>query len=203
MVAIWAPAEFSSIGRSLFLSTGNTFGAASWGDGEAVFRLSTDLHRSADKRDYFAPPDWRALDQRDADLGGANPLPLDIQSKNGTQALILALGKDGRAYVLDRNDLGGIGGSLLAETVSSAPIRTAPATYQVAGDAFVAFQGPGSSSSAACAQQRTRRFEDQSGVPASHDDGLVWRSSRRRLANRYDHRWAFGSDCVDCGRRRR
>jgi hypothetical protein len=94
---IWAPGGISSIGRALFVSTGNTFGAASWGDGEAVFRLSTDLHRSVDKRDYFAPPDWRALDQRDADLGGANPLPLDIQSKNGTQALILALGKDGRA----------------------------------------------------------------------------------------------------------
>jgi len=125
------------------VATGNTFGATTWNDGEAVIRLSTDLHRSTDKRDFFAPPNWRALDQRDADLGGTNPIPLNVQSPNGPQALLLALGKDGNAYVLDRNNLGGIGGSLLTETVSSGPIRTAPATYPVGGDAFVAFQGPG------------------------------------------------------------
>src|SRR5437588_2618244 len=66
---IWAPGGISSIGGSLFVATGNTLSASTWSDGEAVFRLSPDLHRSTDKRDYFAPPDWRALDQRDADLG--------------------------------------------------------------------------------------------------------------------------------------
>ena len=51
--------------------------------------------------------------------------------------------KDGRAYVLDHHNLGGIGGSLVAQAVSSAPIRTAPASYAIGGDAYVAFQGPG------------------------------------------------------------
>jgi hypothetical protein len=136
---IWEPGGISAVGHSLFVATGNTFGASSWSDGEAVFRLAPDLRRSSDKRDYFAPPDWRALDQRDLDLGGTAPLPLTI----GNQALILALGKDGRAYLLDQNDLGGIGGSVAVQTISRQPLRTAPAVYSVAGSTYVALQGPG------------------------------------------------------------
>jgi peptidoglycan/xylan/chitin deacetylase (PgdA/CDA1 family) len=104
---IWAPAGISAVGRSLFVATGNAFGASNWSDGEAVFRLSPDLRRSDDKRDYFAPPDWRSLDERDLDLGGTAPLPLTVNN----QPLILALGKDGRAYLLDQNNLGGMVGA--------------------------------------------------------------------------------------------
>ena len=142
--SIWAPGGTSSAGSKLFVATGNTFGASTWSGGEAVVRLAPDLHRSTDKRDFFAPPDWRALDARDADLGGTNPIPLRIETRNGEQDLILALGKDGRANVLDHHNLGGIGGSLVAQAVlSSAPIRTAPASYAIGGEAYVAFQGPG------------------------------------------------------------
>jgi hypothetical protein len=56
---------------------------------------------------------------------------------------MLALGKDRKAYLLDQNDLGGIGGQLAVETVSYAAIITAPATYPVGNDVFVAFQAPG------------------------------------------------------------
>jgi hypothetical protein len=136
---IWAPGGISAVGHSLFVATGNTFGASSWSDGEAVFRLAPDLHRSSDKRDYFAPPDWQALDQRDLDLGGTAPLPLTV----GNRAFVLALGKDGRAYLLDQNNLGGIGGSVAVETISRQPIRTAPAVYSVASSTYVALQGPG------------------------------------------------------------
>ena len=64
---IWAPGGISTDGTSLFVATGNTFGARTWSDGEAVIRLAPDLHRSDDKRDFFAPSDWEALDARDAD----------------------------------------------------------------------------------------------------------------------------------------
>ena len=76
---IWAPGGVSIAGGSLFVATGNTMGASSWGDGEAVIRLAPDLHRSNDSRDYFAPSDWHTLDARDADLGGSNALPLDVE----------------------------------------------------------------------------------------------------------------------------
>jgi hypothetical protein len=132
----------SIVGREIFFATGNTFGAGSWGDGEAVFRVGADLRRSDNKKDYFAPPDWQALDAQDADLGGSNPLPLTLPSAGG-QKLILALGKNRKAYLLDRNDLGGIGGQLTAETVSESSIITSPAAYPVGNDIFVAFQAPG------------------------------------------------------------
>ena len=140
---IWAPGGVSSDGKSLFAATGNTFDASTWSDGEAVFRLPLDLQRSDKTQDFFAPSDWYDLDQRDADLGGTNPLPLDVPTRTGTKAFVLALGKDGRAYLLDKNDFGGIGGALAVETVSSGPIRTAPAAYPTNDGVFVAFQGAG------------------------------------------------------------
>jgi hypothetical protein len=140
---IWAPGGIAAVGGELFFATGNTFGAGTFSDGEAVFRLAPDLHRSDDKRDFFAPSDWRALDARDADLGGSNPLPLDVPGANGTQALMLALGKDRKAYLLDRNNLGGIGGQLAETTVSQSLILTSPAAYPAGDGLFVAFQAPG------------------------------------------------------------
>jgi PQQ-like domain len=138
---IWAPGGIASDGQALYVATGNTFGARSWMGGEAVIRLAPDLQAANDKRDFFAPENWRALDARDADLGGSNPVLLAPAA--GAPARVLALGKDGHAYLLDRGNLGGIGGSLVNETVSMQPIRTAPAAYAVGDAAFVAFQGAG------------------------------------------------------------
>jgi hypothetical protein len=140
---IWAPGGIASDGQSLYVATGNTENATEWADGEAVFRLAPDLHHSEAKTDFFAAKDWRELDDRDADLGGSNPLPFTVPGSNGPQRLVLALGKDQRAYLLDPLDLGGIGGALVAEKISAYPIRTAPATYPAAGAAYVAFEGRG------------------------------------------------------------
>jgi hypothetical protein len=58
---IWAQGGISGDGQSLFGVTGNTFGtngwfgATEWSDGEAVLRLSPDLARPIESRDYFAP----------------------------------------------------------------------------------------------------------------------------------------------------
>lgn len=68
---------------------------------------------------------------------------LDVPSVSGTEPRVLALGKDRKAYLLDRNNLGGIGGSLATETVSTRIMIGAPATYTAADGALVAFQGPG------------------------------------------------------------
>jgi putative pyrroloquinoline-quinone binding quinoprotein len=140
---IWAPGGIASDGKFLYAATGNTFGAATWMGGEAVVRLAPDLRESRDRRDFFAPENWRALDARDLDLGGAHPVLIDVPRGNGAQALVLALGKDGHAYLLDRGNLGGIGGNLVNEAVSGQAIRTAPAAYTVGEQAFVAFQGAG------------------------------------------------------------
>jgi outer membrane protein assembly factor BamB len=139
---IWAPGGISSDGRSLFVATGNTIDATTWNDGEAVFRLTAELRRDDQPQNFFAPSDWRKLDSLDADLGGTNPLSLDLASVAGRpKPLVLALGKDGRAYLLNRDNLGGIGGSLAAARVSQSPIRTAPAAYPGSDGMFVAFRG--------------------------------------------------------------
>jgi hypothetical protein len=151
---IWTPGGISSDGRALFAATGNTFGASTWSDGEAVFQLMPDLGHEDRPQYFFAPSDWRALDERDADLGGSNPLVLNVPSGEAPsnaspRPLVLALGKDARAYLLDRNNLGGIGGSLASKTVSTRPIRTTPAAYPADDGVFVAFQSPGANCPAA------------------------------------------------------
>jgi outer membrane protein assembly factor BamB len=140
---IWAPGGIASDGQSLFFATGNTIGAERWGDGEAVFRLMPDLARTDRARDFFAPSDWRELDESDADLGGTTPVLTIMPTSGGMRELALALGKDQRAYLLDAGNLGGIGGALVSETVSSGPIRTSASAYPAAGGVFVAFQGTG------------------------------------------------------------
>ncbi|KWV52837.1 hypothetical protein AS156_09295 [Bradyrhizobium macuxiense] len=140
---IWAPGGLSAAEHDIFFVTGNTFGAQTWSDGEATFRVGADLRRTDDKGSYFAPSDWKALDNRDADLGGSNPLILDVPGASGDRSLILALGKDGKAYLLDRNNLGGVGGQLATETASRSSIITSPAAYPVGSYAFVALGAPG------------------------------------------------------------
>ena len=169
---IWAPGGISSDGRALFVATGNTLGASTWSDGEAVFRLMPDL-RHPDLRneerpqDFFAPADWKELDERDADLGGSNPIPFDLSSPTGPKPYVLALGKDARAYLLDRNNLGGIGGSLASETVSTRPIRTAPADYPAADGVFVAFQGRGAHCPTARSDNNLTVLQIHAGSPPS------------------------------------
>ena len=138
---IWAPGGIAAADGALFVATGNTEVARDWSDGEAVLRLGPDLAPPVPPRAAFAPADWRQLDAADLDLAGANPMPVDLAGRR----LILALGKDGKAYLLDRDALGGIGGALDAMPAASEPIRTGPASWTAPGGAFVAFAGAGAS----------------------------------------------------------
>ena len=140
---VWAPGGISYDGRALFVATGNTEGASEWADGEAVIRLGLDLKTSQDPRDFFAPSDWKALDSADADLGGVGPLPLDVRDPDGRTALLLAIGKDGKAYLLDRTNLGGIGGARDVQRVARNYPRTAPAVLPTQNGSYVAFEGIG------------------------------------------------------------
>jgi hypothetical protein len=164
---IWAPGGIAGDGRSLFVATGNTIGVSTWSDGEAVFRLAPDLHHDDQPQHFFAPADWQTLDRRDADLGGTNPLLLDVPGTGGAAALVLALGKDARAYLLDRNRLGGIGGELASETVSTRAIRTAPSAYPAADGVFVAFQGQGARCPAASRGNGLTVLQIRTGSPPS------------------------------------
>jgi hypothetical protein len=82
---------------------------------------------------------WQTLDAEDADLGGTSAIPI-LTPPNKR---ILALGKDGNAYLVNSENLGGIGHQIAVTHVSTDQIRTAMATYPAAGAAMVAFEGQG------------------------------------------------------------
>lgn len=136
----WGQSGVAFDGASMFVTTGNARDATSWGGNEAVIRLAPTLGYSTQTADFFAPENWPALDQADLDLGGTSAIPIDIP---GGAARVLALGKDGHAYLLDRTNLGGIGHQIAMTQVSSGKIVTAMATYPGATVAKVAFQGQG------------------------------------------------------------
>jgi outer membrane protein assembly factor BamB len=141
---IWAQGGVSGDGESLFAATGNTFGASAWSDGEAVLRLGPSLERPAARRDYFAPSNWSLLDRADQDLGGTAPIPLDVPSaKGGVRKLIFAIDKTGEAYLLDRDNLGGIGGALFTAHVMATRTIASPAVWSASDGVFVALQGEG------------------------------------------------------------
>jgi outer membrane protein assembly factor BamB len=140
---VWAQGGVTSDGKSLFAATGNTWPGKDWGDGEAVLRFGADLASPAAPRDAFAPTDWRSLDAHDLDLGGTAPLPIDLPGAKGVRRLILAIGKNGDAYLLDRDNLGGIGGALLSAHVSALRTIASPAVFRVGDAVFVALQENG------------------------------------------------------------
>ena len=136
---IWAPAGLSEAGGSLYFSTGNTEGARTWQDGEGVFRMGPDLMRTNDPREFFAPSNWKQLDEDDLDLGGVTPLPLTLPGGE----MLLALGKDGNAYLLNRGNLGGVGGAIATGRAARGAIITAPAVYPFRDTMLVAYQARG------------------------------------------------------------
>ncbi len=139
---VWAPDGIASDGTSLYLATGNTIGAASWVGGEAIIRLAPGPVFSGQAADYFAPSNWGALDATDTDLGGSGVALIDIPGAS-TPLLAAALGKDGKVYLVGRDNLGGIGTPLFSARVSGDQIINAPAVYTTAQGTYLLFRGAG------------------------------------------------------------
>jgi len=140
----WAPSGVASDGSSLYVATGNTFGATTWQGGEALLRLSAGPSFSGLTADYFAPSNWMALDSGDTDLGGTGPLLVDVPGATPS-SLLVGLGKDGKIYLADRSNLGGVGGQVAVVPVATGVIINAAASYTTALGTYVVFKGNGSS----------------------------------------------------------
>jgi outer membrane protein assembly factor BamB len=125
-------------GTNAFITTGNTSDATSWAGGNAVFRFQPGPVFSGLARDYWAPTNWHSLDLTDLDLGGSGPLIVDVPGATPSQ-LVVALGKDGNAYLLNRTNLGGVTAPLAATNLTSQTIRQAAVTYRTALGTYVAF----------------------------------------------------------------
>jgi outer membrane protein assembly factor BamB len=104
---IWAPAgPVLDASGDLLVATGNSDALTTVDGGNAVIRLSPDLHPV----DQWAPADWRTLNATDADVGSISPAPVGA-------GLLFQGGKSGRGYLLRAGRLGGVGGEAFAAEV--------------------------------------------------------------------------------------
>ncbi len=106
------------LGRIL-LSTGN--GGAPTGTipgdtpppdlGESIVQLDVHPDGELKAEDFFAPYNAKTLDEWDADFasGGVTGLPEELFGTPAIPHLAVAVGKDGYVYLLNRDNLGGIG----------------------------------------------------------------------------------------------
>jgi hypothetical protein len=135
---IWSVGGVASDGVDPFVATGNTLGASSWGGGEAIVHLSPSLALSTGTSNYWAPTNWKTLDTNDADIGGSGPLLLTVPGATPSN-LVVALGKDGNAYLLNRTNLGGISLPMAKANVAGSAIIQAAATYRTTNGTYVVF----------------------------------------------------------------
>ena len=138
---IWGAGGIASDGTNLFAATGNTYNTGGiWGGGEAVIRFQPGPIFSGSPSDYWAPVDWSTqLDQFNQDLGSSGPLLVDVPGATPSQ-LIVAMSKGGYAYLLNRNNLGGISAPLSTWLVSNSGILNAAATYRTNQGTYVAYR---------------------------------------------------------------
>jgi hypothetical protein len=120
-----------------FIATGNTGGASAWSGGEAILRFQPGPVFSGLTNDFWAPTNWPTLDQHDTDIGGCGPLIVDAPGATPPQ-LVVSLGKDGNAYLLNRTNLGGVSVPLAKAALLGTMIEAA-ATYQTTQGTYVAF----------------------------------------------------------------
>ena len=88
--------------------------------------------------DYWAPTNWFSLDNSDTDLGGVSATVIDVPGATPSQ-LVLALGKDSNAYLLNRNNLGGIALPVTQANVGGINRGTSAVTYRTSQGTYFAF----------------------------------------------------------------
>src|SRR5215468_4021627 len=145
---VWGVGGVASDGTNPFITTGNTFNTGgNWMGGEAVIRFQPGPIFTGSPDDYWAPVNWLILDDNDTDLGSSGPLLVDVPDATPSR-LVVASGKDGNAYLLDRSHLGGINEPVASSHLSNVHITQAAATYRTNQGTYVAFRASSSMLSA-------------------------------------------------------
>lgn len=136
---IWGHGGVASDGTTMFVVTGNTFNTGgNWMGGEAIIRLQAGPTWTGTPTDYWTPTNWFSLDNGDTDLGGVSATLIDVPGATPSQ-LVLALGKDSNAYLLDRTNLGGIASAVAQANVGGTNRGTSAVTYHTSQGTYFAF----------------------------------------------------------------
>jgi hypothetical protein len=143
----WSIGGVANDGTNLLVTTGNGSVTGTWGGSEAVIRLQPGPIFSGNPSDYWVPANWQSLDSTDTDLGGSGPVIVDVPGATPSH-LVVALGKDGNAYLVNRDNLGGISAPVASLQVTGSSIIQAAATYRTSQGTYVAFRANGSTLSA-------------------------------------------------------
>jgi hypothetical protein len=143
---IWGHSGVASDGTNMFVITGNTFTVPTdpWSGGEAIVRLQAGPVFSGQPTDFWAPANWHSLDDSDTDLGGCSAILIDVPGATPSQ-LVLALGKDGNAYLVNRNNLGGVAGPVSSAGVDGTLRGQSSATYTTTQGTYFVFRADGGS----------------------------------------------------------
>jgi cell division septation protein DedD len=136
---IWGHGGVASDGTNMFVVTGNTFNTGgNWLGGEAIIRLQAGPTWTGQPTDYWVPTNWLSLDNSDTDLGGVSATVIDVPGATPSQ-LVLALGKDSNAYLVNRNNLGGITSPVAQANVSGTNRGISAVTYHTSQGTYFAF----------------------------------------------------------------
>lgn len=99
---IWTPAgPVIDPSGNVYVVTGNGASNSTFDDSNSVIELTPDLQTV---KSFFAPSNWAELNATDTDLGALGPTLVG--------PMVLAVGKDGIAYLMRAGQLGGIGGQI-------------------------------------------------------------------------------------------
>jgi len=158
---IWNPAgETVDQKGEVWVNTGNSASQRTFDYGNAVIRLTPELRTA----DFFAPTEWARLNSGDTDLGSTSPVLVG-------DSRVVAAGKSGIAYLLDRAHLGGIGGALAQADVCDAafgqPAVKGTTVFLPCVDGLVALRTDGDRIT------RVWRHDGQAGPPIIAA-GAVW-----------------------------
>ena len=105
---IWSPMGPSvAVTGAVYVVTGNGSPTQTFGYSNSVVELTPDMQ----VRSFFAPRNWNALDAGDVDLGSVGAVLVQSMER------VLTVGKQGVAYLLRIDQLGGIGGEVTSRSV--------------------------------------------------------------------------------------
>ena len=131
------------------------------------------------------PIGFRSINS-DTDLGGVSATVVDVPGATPSQ-LVLALGKDSNAYLVDRNNLGGITAPVAQASVVSSNRGTSAVTYHTSQGTYIAFHND---------NNQVKAYKITATSPPTIVLRLEPDSGRTRLALGHNHGWNEQHDCV-------
>jgi hypothetical protein len=143
--AVWSPGGFASDGNGVIITTGNYFAGsfaapATWGDSEAIIRL-TGMPSALTRSDAYLPARWKQMDIDDQDFGSNSVMLLKVPGATPSDYGV-SMSKDAHLYFVNAAMLGapGGGGELVDLTLSPSnhSARVSPVAYTTAGGIHVA-----------------------------------------------------------------